>query len=267
MTTNSDRFVAVFRREVRTLVRSRELLALSLGFAVAVFAIGLSSEASGFVPLALTLLTPLELLVPVFVAGFAYRSILEDRRRGELAILGTYPVTGFAYIGGVYAGQLAALLVSVVVPLISVALVIPLSEPETFLATYSGLDSPVLYLRFVVLTALYVGVVLSVMIAVSAVTASAKRAFAVALTLALLLAVGLDLLALVGIGAGLSIQESLLWVLSFSPNSAYRGLVMALVTNPVLESTTRAPPVVASLFGFCLWFGGAFGAALYSVLR
>ena len=267
MTTDSDRFMAVFRREIRTLVRSREILALAIGFAVAVFAIGMSSEASGFVPLALSLLTPLELLVPVLVAGFAYRSILEDRRRGELAILGTYPITGFVYVGGVYAGQLTALLVSVGVPLLLVALVIPLSGPETFLATYSGLDSPVLYLRFVVLTALYVGVILSVMVAVSAVTASAKRAFAVALGLALLLAVGLDLLALVGIGAGFSLQDSLLWVLSLSPNSAYRGLVMGLVVNPVLESTTRAPPVLASLFGFCLWIGGAFGTALYSVLR
>lgn len=267
MTTNSERLVAVFQREVRTLVRSRELLVLAIGFAVAVFGIGLSSEASGFVPLALTLVTPLELLVPVLVAGFAYRSILEDRRRGELAILGTYPVTGFAYVGGVYAGQLAALLVTVGVPLLLVALAIPLSGPETFLATYSGLDSPVLYLRFVVLTALYVGVVLSVMVAVSAVTASAKRAFAFALGLAVLLAVGLDLLALVGIGTGFSLEGSLLWVLSLSPNSAYRGLVMALVVNPVLDSPTRAPPVLASLFGFCLWLGGAFGTALYSVLR
>lgn len=267
MMTNSDRFMAVFRREVRTLVRSREILALSLGFAVVISAIGLSSEASGFVPLALSLLTPLELLIPVLVAGFAYRSILEDRRRGELAILDTYPVTGAVYVGGVYVGQLTALLVSVIVPLLLIALVIPLSGPGTFLATYSGLDSPILYLRFAVLTALYVGVVLSVMIAVSAVTVSAKRAFAFALAFALFLAVGLDLLALVGIGAGLSLNESLRWVLALSPNSAYRGLVIALAVNPVLESTTRALPVLASLFGFCLWAGASFGTALYAVFR
>lgn len=265
MTTNSNRLVAVFRRELRTLLRSPGVVALSIAFAAVIVAIGMLSEASGFVPLALSLLTPLEFLVPLLAAGFAYRTILEDRRRGELAILRTYPISGLAYIGGVYAGQLLVFLFVVVVPLLSVALVIPLSGSETFLVTFSGLDSPLLYVRFAILTALYAAIVLSVMIAVSAVAASAKRAFALALALVVTLSIGLNLLVILGIRAGIATNGSLTWVLSLSPNSAYRGLVMALVVNPVCDSPTRTSSLLASLSGFCLWLSISFGTALFAV--
>ncbi|MFC6730499.1 ABC transporter permease, partial [Natronoarchaeum mannanilyticum] len=121
----ADRTTAVFERELGTLARNRLYPLLAVGFAALIVAIALGSDVSGYVPLVATLLTPIELLVPVLVAAMGYRSILGDRERGELDVLRTYPATREEYVVGVFLGRLVAITATVVAPLLAVGVAVP----------------------------------------------------------------------------------------------------------------------------------------------
>lgn len=258
----------VVRRELQTILRTRSVAVLGAVYAGLVIGMTWYGETNSYVPLVLTLLTPLELLIPAFTAALTYRAFASDRDRGELSIVQTYPVSKLPYVAGVYIGRLGVLLVLVLVPIMVAGGLVSLNSVEsTFLATHSGLDSPILFFRFVVLTGLFTAVVTAIVLAVSAGARSTGRGLTIAIVAVLMLAVGLDLAVVLGLVGDYLPDESVWWVLSASPNSAYRGLVMALVIDPVAMTEARPAQVAANLVGLFLWWTGPLLFAMRSVWK
>jgi len=248
----ADRATAVFERELRTLARNRLYVLLAAGFAALIVAIALGSDVSGYVPLVATLLTPIELLVPVLAAALGYRSILGDRERGELDVLRTYPATREEYVVGVFLGRLVAITATVIAPLLAVGVAVPVvGRAPTFLPQPSGLDSPVLYLRFVVLTALFAAALLAVMTLLSAVVAGARRGLVLAVVVVVAVTVGVDAVAVFGLATGVPLEWAALPALS--PNGAYRGLVLAFAVAPVSMPPARPAPAFLSALSLFCW--------------
>lgn len=254
MTDRSRQFTQVLERELRTLRRSRTVWVVAGGFLALTLGVALVSGTSGYVPLALALTTPLELLLPVVAVALGYRAILTDREHGAIDVFRTYPIAPGMYTVGVYCGRLAVVLATVVGALLLVAIIVPLVGPSPVgLTRTSGLDSPLYYLRFVVLTGLFAAAVLAVMVALSAVVRNARRGVVVALAFAVVFAVGLDLAIVLGLASGVVTDQSLPWYVAASPASAYRSLVLGLVVAPV-SSTVSAPATpVVSLASLLSW--------------
>ncbi|WP_255198907.1 ABC transporter permease [Halorarius litoreus] len=254
MTGRAERFTTIFERELRTLARSRSVWLLAIGFFGLTVTAALLSGTSGYVPLALTLLTPLELVLPVFAAALGYRAILADRQRGELSMLRTYPLDGYAYTVGVYCGRLTALLGIIVVTLLLAVILVPVLNPDpAALARTAGLDSPLYYLRFVVLTAAFAAVILAFFIFLSAVVGTARRGLVGAIVGVLVVSIGLDLAIVLGLASGVVNSGALPWYLAVSPASAYRGLVMTYVVAPVTTTPVRPAIPAANAVGLAMW--------------
>lgn len=85
----------------------------------------------------------------------------------------------------------------------TLAAAVPLARQETIsvLAAHATTDSPVLYVRFVVLIALFALVVLAVALGVSAVTRSFRQALALAAAVVLAVVIGLDASLIAGLSA------------------------------------------------------------------
>jgi ABC-2 type transport system permease protein len=264
---NYDRLFAVTDREFQTVVRTRAYAVLGLGFFVLTVAIAWTSGASGYAPLTLDLLTPTEVLVPALAFAFGYRSILGDEQRGELDVLRTYPLSRSGYVFGVYLGRATALLPVVLVPLLVAAVFPPLvgGVQSSVIASHAGADSVFLYLRFVVLTAVFTLVVLAAALAVSAGASSTRAALALGVTLLVALIVGLDLGIVAGLASGFVGEGTLVYTLAFSPNSAFRGLVLDTVVSAVTAPGVRAAAPLANLFGLLSWFVGALLVAIWTV--
>jgi ABC-2 type transport system permease protein len=249
---------ATVRRELRTVSRTRVHLLLAGGFGLAVVGLVWLSGATGYVPTVLSLLTPLEVLLPVLTAAFVYRSVLGDRERGELALVRTYPTRVRTYVLGVYLGRATALLGAVLVPLLLVMTMVALgSRDATFLVQHSGLDSPTLFVRFVVLTALFAAVLAAVFTALSAVVRAVRRGIALAVALVVVLVVGLDLAIVAGLATGLLPEGVLPVVLTLTPNGAYRSLVLETVVAPVVTSPVRAGAPLPAVLGLLAWGVGS----------
>lgn len=261
-----DRLFAVAGRELATVLRTRAYLALAGGFAAVVAVLAWSANSGGYAPLVLDLLTPVEVLVPALALAFGYRAILGDRERGELDVLRTYPVSRPVFVLGAYLGRSAAVLVAVLSPLLAVALVVPLTGgvESGFLASHAGMDSPVLYLRFVALTALFALVVSAAALAVSATASSARAGIAVATAVGAALVIGFDAGILAGVAGGVVSDGALRSVLALSPNSAFRGLVLEAVVGGIETDVPAASPA-ASLGGLGAWLLGALAVAVLSV--
>lgn len=250
MTDWDDRIAAVTERELRTLLRSRTYALLAGGYAFLLLAVTVVSGASGYVPLVLTLLTPLELLVPILAAALGYRSILSDRESGELDVLRTYPVTQGEYVFGVYFGRLVAITAIVVVPLLLISVAVPIvGGAPTFLPQPSGLDSPILYLRFVTLTAVFSAVLLAIMTLISAVATSNRRGLVFAVLAVLTAGILIDVAAIAGLASGLSKNWSVVTLLG--PTGAYRDLVMAQVVAPI--TSTEPGSIAVSTVSLLCW--------------
>jgi len=259
-----DRLFAVAGRELTTVVRTRAFLVLAGGFAAIVGALAWTAEAVGYVPLVLDLLTPVEVLVPALAVAVGYRAILGDRERGELDVLRTYPVSRSTYVLGVYLGRASALVVAVAVPLLAVALLVPLfgGVGTTVIASHGAADSPVLYLRFVVLTAAFALVLAAATTAISAAATTTRTGLALAVGLGLALVVGLDAGIVAGLAAGVVPETALGALLGLSPNSAFRGLVLATVVGGG-ESTAASS--AAGVVGLLAWLAGSLGLATLAV--
>ncbi|MDY6775750.1 MAG: ABC transporter permease subunit [Halobacteria archaeon] len=259
----------VAEREIDTVARTRVYLGLILGFAGVVTAISWvgGGAKSGFVPTVVDLLTPVEVIVPVLGFAFGYRTVLGDRRRGELDLLSTYPIDRLPYIVGVFVGRGVVLAVGTALSLLpAAALAYLVSSPESAIfASHSGADSVVLYLRFVAVTTAFSLVVLSAAIAVSAVANTVRGAVVLVVILLVVLVAGLDLGVLGLLSQGVVSDESLTQVLAVSPNSAYRGLVLETVVSAAMgaESWKAASPV-ASLVGLAAWLVVSLGIAVVS---
>lgn len=264
---NVGRVATVTDRELWTVARTRAYLVLSLGFAIVVLGIAWTGGTTGFVPVVLSLLAPIEVLVPALAVAFGYRAVLGDARRGELDVLRTYPVSRPEVVIGVYVGRAAALLVSIAVPLLLAGVLVGLlgGARSTVFATHPGADSVLLYLRFVALTWVFALVALAVALVISTTITSLRGAIALGIALIVALAIGFDLGLIAGLAAGVVPDGSLRWLLALSPNSAYRGLVLETVVGPVGIVDVRAAPVVANVVGLVLWLGGALALAVVTV--
>ncbi|WP_458207984.1 ABC transporter permease [Haladaptatus sp. NG-SE-30] len=261
-----DRLFAVAGRELTTVVRTRAFLLLAFAFALVVAALAWTTGTVGYVPLVLDLLTPVEVLVPALALAFGYRTVLADEERGELDVIRTYPVSRETFVVGAYLGRAAALLVAVVTPLLAVAVLVPLfgGVGTTVIASHAASDSPVLYLRFVVLTAAFVLVMTAAAIAVSTTTESTWAALAFGVALGVAFVVGFDAAIVAGLAGGVVSEGGLSLLLGLSPNSAFRGLVLETVVGGV-DSGAPAASLVASLLGLVLWLGGSLAVAVVTV--
>lgn len=260
---------SIIDRELRTVVRTRTFLVLSLGFTAVVLGLAWVGGTTGFVPVILTLLMPMEVLVPALALAFGYRAVLDDARRGELDVLRTYPVSRSEFVLGVYLGRAAALLVAVLVPLLLAGLMTAVlsGTRSTVFVAHGGADSVLLYLRFVVLTAAFAAVALAVALVVSTAVRTLRGAIAAGTALLIVIVVGLDLGLVAGLAGGVIPDGLLQFLLALSPNSAYRGLVLELVIGPVGLGGARHAPAAANLVGLGIWLAGALAMAAWTVWR
>ncbi|WP_435075820.1 copper ABC transporter permease [Halorubrum sp. HHNYT27] len=258
MSGRLSRFGTVFRRELATVGRTPEYGVLAVGLLVVLgglLAAG-GGGATGFVPAVVDLLLPTEALVPLAAVVLGYRALLTDVASGELAVIRTYPVRVGEYVAGVLLARLVALVAAVGVPYAVIGAVVWLTAaPDTgIFATHAGVDSPLLYVRFLAFVLLLGAAYVSLAAAVSAFAASRRGAFALG-TLALAAGVlGGDLVLLRSLGAGAS-PSTIPASLALTPNGAFRGLVfehvigVAFAPEDGLVSTARA---VGSLVGWTL---------------
>ncbi len=268
--TRVARVAAVTEREFRTVLRTRALWLLSLGFFAVVVGLVWTGGAAAYASAVLDLLTPVEVLVPTLAFAFAYRSILEDRRRGELETIRTYPVSRGEFVVGVYLGRAAALLTVVVVTLGTAGVVVGtgVGVRSSVIASHAGADSPLLFVQFLVLVAVLALVALAVAVAVSAVAGSVRGALALAVALALAFVAGFDLGIVAALTRGYLTGGGLEFVLAVSPNSAFRGLVLTTaLEGATTDAGVRAATPAASVLGLFLWWVAGVGLATWRVWR
>lgn len=261
--------LAVATRELRTVARTPALVAISVAFIVSVLGVAWAGTGAGggFVPLTLDLLTFVEVLVPLLSVAFGYRSILGDRRTGELDVLRTFDVHRVAYVGGVYLGRALALVTLVVASLLGVGLLVPFltADIPTFLAINEAVDSGVRYVRFVVLSAVFTLVVLAATIAISAATRTLRGALALAVALVLALVLGFDTALVAGLAGGAISDNGLAVLVATSPNSAYRGLVLSAAVGVVGGTDVAAGSPVLNLAGLTTWWLLSVSVAVWRV--
>ncbi|WP_336135499.1 ABC transporter permease [Natronomonas amylolytica] len=230
-------FLAVVRREITTMARTRAYAVLTVLLAGVLLGIVERSDAvaGGYVPSAVDLLLPMEVLVPVIAIALGYRAFSGDN--DDTAVLKTYPVSNASLVAGVFFGRLVGLAAVVGLPLLSVMALVALTPgiDSAVFATTGGIDSPILFVRFVALTVLFGAAVLGVTLAASILARSSRAALALAVGIFVAVVVGGDLLVLGGLAAGSIPEDGLDVALALSPNSAYRGLVFEHVVGVAAE--------------------------------
>lgn len=264
--SRAERLLAVVDREVATVLRARTYAVVGLGYTAIVLGLGWQSG-GGFVPLTVDLLTPVELLVPPVATAFGYRAVLEDTEGKEIEALRTYPLSRSSYVLGVYLGRLAAVLVVVVTPLVLAALLVPgtAGQGSSIVASHEAAGSVLLYLRFVVLSAVFAAVVLAAAVAVSTVARTGRAALALAVVLVVVLVIGADLGIVAALAGGLVGDEGLALLIAASPASAFRGLVLGTVVSVVGSETIRAGSALANSLGLGAWLIGSLAVAVVTV--
>ncbi|OLZ40577.1 copper ABC transporter permease [Natrinema saccharevitans] len=265
------RIERIVGRELRTVSRNRTFVLLGAAFAAVMLGIAWvgGGVGAGYVPTIVDLLTPLELLVPIVAVAFGYRAILGDRRRGELDVLETYPIAPREHVLGVFVGRAVGLLGTVVVSLLLVggAVVVGREEPFSRYASHAGADSPLLFARFVVLTALFALSILAVAIAISALVSGTRSALALSVVALVVVLVGLDLALVYGLASGYLGESSLVYALAVSPLSAYRGLVFETVVITAAGTGPQTASPAASLIGLAVWTIGSLAVATSAIDR
>lgn len=218
----------VFRRELVTVRRTPGYVVLAVGLLIVLgglAAVG-GGGGTGFVPAVVDLLLPTEILVPLLAIVLGYRALLTDTTSGEFAVIRTYPVSTVDYVLGVLLARIAALVAIVGVPFALVGLYVWLTAaPDTgIFATHSGVDSPLLFVRFLAFVLLLGTAYLSLSAAVSALASSRRSAIALGLLALLVGVLGGDLAILRSLSGGASPGE-IPGLLALTPNGAFRGLV------------------------------------------
>lgn len=259
----------VATRELLSVVRSRATLVLLAGVSLVIGGVLLASGNQSYLPASVDLLLPMEFLVPAVAIALGYRTVTADARRGELDVLETYPVSPKAYIGGVYLGRALSLVVIIGIPLVVAWAYLAASSPDdlrTF-ATHSGVDSPLVFLRFIVLTLAFALSVLGMTIAVSAVAGSRRTALVFGVVLFALVVLALDLLIVRGFASGVIPEAQLRTVLAVSPTSAYRGLVFETVIATATETDLQQASPIVSFVSLIGWTVGSLAVAIAAVKR
>jgi ABC-2 type transport system permease protein len=259
-------------REVRTLLRTRALLAVAAAFAAVVIGLGGASMGSpgGYVSLTYDLLLPVELLVPVLAFAVAFQSIRGDDERGTLSILRTYSVSRAEYVLGVFVGRALPTFVAVVAALGVAGIVASLGAPATssFLATHSAGDTPLVYGRFVLFAGWYAVAAVAFVLAASALARTDREALAAAVGVVVVVAFVADLALVTLLTAGI-VGDAVGVLVGLAPASAFRGLVLELAIRPALATNpgvATAHPVV-SAFGLAFWTAAALAVAGVAVWR
>ncbi|MEF8807435.1 ABC transporter permease [Natronomonas sp.] len=242
---DANAFLAVVRREITTMARTRAYAVLTVLLAGVLLGIVERSDAvaGGYVPSAVDLLLPMEVLVPVIAIALGYRAFSGDN--DDTAVLSTYPVSNASLVAGVFFGRLVGLVAVVGLPLLAVMALVAVTpglESAVF-ATTGGIDSPILFVRFVALTVVFGAAVLAVTLAASILARSSRAALALAVGIFVAVVVGGDLLVLGGLAAGSIPVDSLEIALAISPNSAYRGLVFEYVVGVAAEQEGFIDPL------------------------
>ena len=261
----------VFRRELATVLRTPGygvlaggLLAV-LGLLVAVGGGG----ATGFVPTVVDLLLPAELLVPVLATVLGYRALLSDVVSGELAVIRTYPVSIAGYVVGILLARLVALVAVVGLPFAAVGGYVWLTAaPDTgIFATHTGVDSPLLYVRFLALSLLLGAAFLATSMWVSAAATSRRNALALAVLAFLVGTFGGDLSLIGSLMAGVD-PSAVAGRAALTPNGAFRGLVFETVIGVSFAQERAVVDVgraVGSLVGWTVL--GSFAATATLAVR
>lgn len=268
MRTPFDGAWVVFRRELATVRRTPGYAVLAVGLLVVLgglVAVG-GGGATGFVPAVVDLLLPTEVLVPLLAVVLGYRALFADAASGELAVIRTYPVSAVAYVLGVLLARTVALAALVGGPFALVGAYVWLTAaPDTgIFATHAGVDSSVLFVRFIALVVPFGAAYLSLSAAVSTIATSRRSAVALGVLALLAGVLGGDLAVLRSLSAGASpsgVAESI----AVTPNGAFRGLVfehvigIAFAPEGGFVDTGRA---VASLVGWSVLGAAAAVAAV-----
>ncbi|KAB1189035.1 MULTISPECIES: ABC transporter permease [Haloferax] len=263
---DADALFSIAARELRTVVRTPAVLALSVVFGLTVVAVAAAGSGSrgGYVPLVLDLTPFVEALVPLLAFALCYRAVLSDRQTGELDVLRTFDVSRPAYVGGVYLGRSLALVAVVFGSLLVAAATVPVLSPPkpTFLAVNAAADSPVAFLRFTVLAVVFALATAAVALAISAAARTTRQALAFAVGLLVVFIVGVDAAAVAGLASGTIGIDAVPFVLAASPNGAFRSLVFGVA----VESGSGTTPLVA-LLGLGGWVVGALAVAVVTAWR
>lgn len=269
MRDHLDACWSVFAREILGAVRSRTYLLLALATTLVVFGLAQAGNgvSAGYIPTVVDVLLVVELLVPAVAFAVGYRAIADDAIRGTLDVLATYPLPPWAYVIGVYAGRAVALLAVVLVPLslLGVAVAASAGPATTVFATHRGADSPLLFVRFLSLTAVFALTTLAIAVAISALTNSRRRAILLALLGLLIVVVGADVTVFQTMTGSLDVE--LETILGLSPASAYRGLVFEKVLYVAFTGRSgfiAVPVAIASLVG---WTVGPLLVATLAIRR
>jgi len=229
----------VFRRELATVLRTPGYAIL--GFGVLLVVVGVTvvggGGSTGILPAVVDLLLPVEVLVPLVAVVLGYRALLTDVASGELAVIRTYPVGVVAYTLGVLLARLVALVVLVGLPLTLVGgYVWATASPETGIyATHAGVDSPLLFVRFLTFTLALGASYLAVAAAVSSLAAGRRSALALGGVVLLGGVLGGDLAVLRSLSEGGS-TTALAGAVASTPNGAFRGLVFEYVVGVAFEA-------------------------------
>jgi ABC-type transport system involved in multi-copper enzyme maturation permease subunit len=249
-------FGAVAWRELSTIARTRSYLLLPVGLLV-VFAGTIRAGGGlegGYIPTAVDLLLPLELLVPLVAVALGYRAFGGDN--DDRSVLLTYPVSKPALVGGVFVGRFVGLAAIVGAPLAAIGIVVSLiGGPESpVFAVHGGVDSPVLFVRFIALTVGFGAVVLAMAMAGSVLVRAGRAALAAAIVVLVAVVAGGDLLVLLGLASDALGEDLLGTALAVSPNAAYRGLVLDVVVGVATDrgGAIDATAAVAGLAGWLL---------------
>jgi ABC-2 type transport system permease protein len=248
--------VAVARRELKTTTRTGGTVVLFGGLAAILLGFTWIGEghAAGFAPTVVDLLTPVELLVPLIAYAIGYRVFVADRKRGELPIHSTLPVSRGSVVLGTFIGRGAVLALGVAAAALPALCLVLLSGDgvNPLYAAQRGADSPLLFLRFVAVATLLALCALALALAVSAVATSAKGAVGLSLGFWAVSATGADALALAALRLGLLGTEMLPTAVVLGPGGAYRGLVFATVLDAATAGTAAVAPSVGvlALFGW-----------------
>ncbi|MEF8773689.1 MAG: ABC transporter permease subunit [Halobacteriales archaeon] len=248
---------AVLDREFAAAVRNRGLQVFALAYVVVVAGLALSGGTPSYLGVVLDLLAPAQLLVAVLAVGFGYGAAPSEAER---AVIRTYPLSRTTYVLGAYVGRLVPVVAVALAPLFAAGVAAALTggAESTFLASHAGTDSPLLLVRFAVLTAVYAAVVLAAVVGLSAVSARRRSAMALSAGLVVLVAVGLDLAAIGLLGGGVLPPAAMPVAVAASPASAFRGLVLATVGGGS-DAGGIAP---LNLVGHLAWLLGGLGVAV-----
>jgi Cu-processing system permease protein len=259
----TDDVLAIAQREFETVLRTRLLLAFAGGYVVLTAGLAWLVASGSYVGLVLDTVTPTEALVPVLAFAVGYRSIVADRERAEIDTFRTYPISRWRYVGGVYLGRAVPLVTVLLVGLSIPGAITALSGGDeiSIIASHATADSPLLYLRFVVLTVAFGLVVLGVALFVSAAARSTRGALALAAGAVLALILGFDVGLAATVTGGLVSPDGLTWLLGLSPTSAYRALVFEFCVAPIGAAVPVGPAVVPSGLGLVGWLVATLGAA------